>query len=104
MNKSNYDREIKRRVKKRKKDAQKAQDESMKNKKSGKYKQRRKCGTKIRHHKNKVYEESKKWPKKSGRGKNHMKVTKEKEEIQGEDMEKKRVGSRQEKRGSKGKR
>lgn len=59
MNKSNYDREIKRRVKKRKKDAQKAQDESMKNKKSGKYKQRRKCGTKIRHHKNKVYEESK---------------------------------------------
>lgn len=59
MNKSNYDREIKRRVKKRKKDAQKAQDESIKNKKSGKYKQRRKCGTKIRHHKNKVYEESK---------------------------------------------
>lgn len=59
----------------------------MKNKKSGKYKQRRKCGTKIRHHKNKVYEESKeeqmeqknlKRPKKSGRGKNHMKVTKEK--------------------------
>lgn len=31
----------------------------MKNKKSGKYKQRRKCGTKIRHHKNKVCEESK---------------------------------------------
>lgn len=38
----------------------------MKNKKSGKYKQRRKCGTKIRHHKNKVMRKAKKskWNKK----------------------------------------